>query len=474
MTHDQCRLELSSGEPTSSALAHVRACEGCRRFADALLLVTSGAPALAPSPPAGLSDRVVDVVSAELPAPVATLDGGTRRGDRVAGRRQLVLPAAAAVVALALIASSALVSLRSGGGDDVLLAAARTTEAEGTASVRVRGRTTVTVPVPAPARPATRPRKPSFAAVPVELRPTAEAQWAASMEQFERSLRRFERQMATFERQLDQALDDVNQQLENSLRMFEEGFGGTGSPRRRPPPSPPPRPRRSTEPAAGTGPRPTRPRPPAAPAEVAVGFAVDGRGRLGFDTSAVRLSGRVTGSTGSRPFALASAGEISRYRNPDGRWMAVGDAAGPLGTVLLRADAAQRILRSREGELQALGEARLDGQAMQRYRFRVDERGLGRMTDAMRDADVVATAWLDSKGRARRVAVTSSAVLEPGSATRWRSHVVIDLFGFGGGEVEADLPPSDGSLLGGHRVSPLVYPFSSAVRQRTQAPQRRR
>lgn len=457
MTHDTCRQQIIDRVLESDARRHLGRCPSCRRFAEANDTLLRLAPALVPTPSNDLADRVLERVAGGPAGGV-----GPRRSRWDEPRMPWLPTVAAAIVLLMVIGGVVVGSDPAQTPEDVLLTAAEQTSAAGGADLEVEATAEVVVPVPASADPTGTPPPPDFAVVAPELRPDIEAEWAATMAAFDRQMEEFHAQLEAFQAQMDEALDAASRELDEQMRRMDEAFGGGAGPPPPPPPPPAPRGERPAPPAAPPA-RPPAPEPPPRPTSVSTGFTVRGEGAVSFARGQLELSGVVDGRAAQAPFQVSVRHGTAVYQQPDGTWVSVPGPAGPLGAVLLDPTAMGRVLRAPAGEVDHAGTAELDGEGMERYRFRVrDDAFAGTAVGAL-EQPMLAEAWIDGSGRLRQLTLHSDGLLDPDSGASWRTTLGVRLTAFSGGPADVELPVAAEPVPVPDPRSHMVYPFGATV-----------
>lgn len=107
MEHARARQLMSEGQTTAVLEDHLRVCEDCRLYADALDTVLHHAPALVPAAPPGLRDRILTGVVGTSVVGATSADGTTALADRV--RRRWFTAGSVAAAAAAVVAAVVLV-----------------------------------------------------------------------------------------------------------------------------------------------------------------------------------------------------------------------------------------------------------------------------------------------------------------------------------------------------------------------------
>jgi hypothetical protein len=467
MTHEQCRRNVIDGR-LAAAQPHLRGCAACRRFAEANATVLRLVPQLVPAASADLADRVLARVGAVEagPPPVRRLDGARHSRARTAAERRWlrprppVLPVVAASIALLLALGGLVIGTTPGRSpEDVLLVAARQTVAEGSAEVDIEARAEVVLPVPEGDGLAA----PDLAAAPEELHAQVEAEWARVLADFDRAMAEFELELQAFQAALDRTVEERQRQIDEQLRELERSFGqpgdrwgGPGAPPP-PPPAPRDRPVAPPRPQAPGAPERPAPHPPSLPESVRAGFTARAHGTIGFADLELGLRGAVDGRVRDADFELAVRGGQALLLQPDGTWVSLPGPFGPLGSVLLDPGAIERVLTSPAGPVEAAGTATVEGERLERYRFRVDAQALGEAAEGQVDAE----AWIDRDGRLRHLTLDTDRI-EAGA--RWRTHVGLRLSGFASPVPRPELPAPSTALPIPERPAQLTYPLGPAVR----------
>lgn len=476
------RDALLDDRTDADVAAHLEACPSCRSFATALGHIRETAPTLVGSAPPDLADRVL--AGLDLGEAPVRADRDRGRGDRVAflpaflagtGRRLTAMAAA-----LLLIVGLAVV-LQNGGPDDpreVVLASAERTVAEGTARIAVEADAEVVVDVPDVGEGEV-PPAPDLSHVPAEMHAHVHREWARIMADFQVQLEEFQREVDATMEEAHRQIAEAQRQIDQALREMQEAFGsgygsweGGSTPH---PPQPPAAPAPPEQP--GTPDQASGEAPPTLPTSLSTRVTVQASGSVAFGQR-LRLEGRArpeatVASSDAERFGLAVDGDTAAYLGPDGAWTGLPGAAGPLGGVLLDADAVARVLSSPQGEVEAVGEARIDGETVRRYRFTVDGATIARSavtagSGVAAGASWTAEAWIDDDGRTRRLELSSDGLAEPGTGTVWRTRIGLHLSDFGTGAPEG-APTVTGRAQLPASASLLLYPFGPNISASTGA-----
>lgn len=461
-THHTIQTQLLEGARTSEVDDHLGGCEECLRLDAALTAIRHNAPQVGGGAPAGLADRVIERVRAEIPTPThdtprtgaastaAVGAGATARRSPEWVRRSAYRSLAMAAALLVLVGAVAV--LNHGGEEeplDVLLASATRTEAAGPAEVQVAGDATVTLSTTGDSGEA-----PDLSSVPPELQGYVQSR-------FEEIMARWRQQMAEFEAQVDATLQEAERLIDEQMSRIGEMFDRFGDAPSRPSPPPPDRPGQRTPPGA---PSPGEPSPPAPPTDITLGFDISASGRLD-PGRAIRLQGGVASDRGGRSdFEVRSRSDVAGVL-VDGSWRAAAGAGSVLDTVLARADGAPAVLRAAV-DAELVGETELDGAPVRRYRFAVDPGRIGRIAAAAARAEPgqwTAEAWIDDDDLLRRLDVRAAGRFDPTGVAGWAMDLSLRLSGFGSAaRLLVDRPPA-GATVDGTASTSVFGPFMPAL-----------
>lgn len=453
MRHSACRKALLNGDLNPAVAEHLDECERCLAFSRDLAQVGEYAQAMAPGPaPGGLADRVIaGVRSAAETGDVIDLDveqaaEEVRPGWAGQPRGPLLVTLSLAAV-LTLLVGVLAVFPREGDDDSapgvaapevvepLLTAAERTLEA-GTARVRLSGTTTATisppdevtlpeVSLPAAAEafeppPFTPPPEPDSASLPPE--------------QQEEAHRQYEAQVDEMRRQYDAYVAEARAQYEAFRASAGAGFAGLEI-----------------------------------PDEFTFEMRVSGAGAVEFP-SRLRIDGtmEVTSASPALPtdpsgaFGIAVDGDRTLVKGPDGAWVEVPGAAGPMAAMLADPAAVAAFLRGARGSVTDLGREDLDGFAVRHYRFDV---AASVFAPEGTEGEGTAEAWIGvDDGVVHKLQTTSSSDHrdESGFASSMHSQMTLELFDFGA-DVEVEMPSGSGSSSSGLGIGALLTPYDKEM-----------
>lgn len=447
MTHSAVREAVTESRTSAVVEEHLDACASCRSFATAVEHVRELAPSLTGAPPKDLADRILAGLE---------LERGSAGGGGMAflpSARQVwtgtVRRVTAAAAALLLVVGLAAVLRSSEDPASIVLASAERTTAEGSAAITFEADVEVVVPVRTGSAP-------DLTHVPTEMHAHVQRQWAQTMARFEEQLQQFQRQvdatMQDAQRHVEEAQREMQRQMEEATRRMQESWGGDPDQGSWTLPEPPPAPSMPALPEIPDVPdAPDAPNvePPAPPTSLSTRATVRAGGTIAFGDR-VMLTGRAhtQGADGSG-FVIDVTGGTALYRTPDGTWSRLPGPVGPVGSLVLDAEAVGRVLSSAT-EVEFVGEA----EGLRRYRFRADGAALG--SDGGWDAD----AWIDREGRTRRLDLSTEASVD-GTVQRTDVGMRLSSFGAPVSTGAAATASADAELPTGSSM--LLYPFGPNV-----------
>lgn len=475
MRHSACRRALIEGDLHPEVAEHLDGCERCRTFARDLGQLAEYAQEMAPGPaPEGLADRVIAHVQSAAAAAadpdddVAPIDLVRERSIRRSPLTQRPVLAVLSIAAVAALLLGALAVLPRSADDgtqvadpgdgsatiDPLLAAARQTIDTRTARVRLSGtaHATITPPDTLAIPEVQLPRVPTEALTPPPFQPPPEPDYSQVPPEQQEEMRR------QYEEYVEQSRRQYEEYARNAQAMYEEQY------------------QRMQSDAASVFAQID------IPDEYSFDMTITGTGAVEFPDR-MRVDGTMKVETSepgalpvdpSAPFGVAVDGDRTLMRSPDGSWIEVPGAAGPLSPLLADPDGIARLLNGAQGEVEDLGAETIEGIDVRHYRFGVkaslvstapeddaEASGPGSGTDAA--AEATAEAWIGvDDDIVYKMAIRSSSSYDGGGGftSRVESAMTLELFDFGAA-VAVEIPETTGSSSAPLGPSALLAPYTS-------------
>ena len=473
MRHSACRRALIEGDLHPEVAEHLEACERCRGFARDLGQLAEYAQAMAPGPaPEGLADRVIAHVrqagasAADPDAVITPVDLDRERAARRSPLTQRPVVAVLSIAAVAALVLGALAVLPRSADDgtqvaddgdrsatiDPLLAAARETIDTRTARVRLSGtaHATITPPDTLAFPEVQLPAVPTEALTPPPFQPPPEPDYSQiPPDQQEETRRQYEEYVEESRRQYEEYAATAEAMYEEQYRRMQSDAASVFA---------------QIE----------------IPDQYSFDMTIEGTGAVEFPDR-MRVDGEMKVETSepgalpldpSAPFGVAVDGDRTLMRSPDGSWIEVPGAAGPLSLLLADPNGVARLLEGAKGEVDDLGVETIEGVDVRHYRFRVkaslvaaspriDGDPSRDASDA--DAEVTAEAWIGvDDDIVYKMTVRSSSSYDGGGGftSRVESAMTLELFDFGA-TVAVEIPETTASSSAPLGPSALLAPYTS-------------
>lgn len=458
MRHSACRHALLDGALDPDVAEHLEQCERCLAFSRDLAQVSEYAAQMAPpAAPTGLADRVIAHVHQTgltgeagdgVEHDTVELDELAEQRQRRAsnplltgtGRNPLLAVTAVAAVMLLLVGVLALLPANRSdrsevaeGEIDPLLAAAQGTLDSGSARVELTGRARVraTIPLdqiprpemefapqlpePPPFQP---PPPPDLSDLPPEARQQVEEGYAQATAEMEAAYEQFQTES---ERQYQQLRDDAAELFEQVSIPHEFSFEASLS---------------------GAG-------------EVAFPDRLQMTGAIDITDAQPALPADL-----SDHFAVVVAGGETYSQTPDGRWLVVPGASGPLGPMVIDADGVANLLGGAQEGVEDLGEEILHNETVRHYRFGVDD---DVFSAPGVEIDAESEVWVgdDDVVRRLRTSAVSRETDESGMTVEVDTVLTLDLSEFGV-DVDVQAPEATGEADSPFGAAAVLFPHDDA------------